>query len=69
MGRDETLAIPWHEIERIGLDAILVRTELPVPEEQRQNAGFLAKLRRWLKGERFSLSSGHRGWILPKIAL
>ena len=51
MGREETLTIPWHEIERIGLDAILVRTELPVPEETAAKpAGFFAKLRRWLKG-------------------
>ena len=51
MGREETLTSPWHEIERIGLDAILVRTELPVPEETAAKpAGFFAKLRRWLKG-------------------
>ena len=51
MGREETLTIPWHEIERIGLDAILVRTELPVPEETAAKpTGFFAKLRRWLKG-------------------
>ena len=57
MGREETLTIPWHEIERIGLDAILVRTELPVPEAFRKQceriekpAGFFAKLRRWLNG-------------------
>ena len=51
MGREETLTIPWHEIERIGLDAILVRTELPVPEETAAKpAGFFAKLRRWLNG-------------------
>ena len=37
--------------KRIGLDAILVRTELPVPEETAAKpAGFFAKLRRWLKG-------------------
>ena len=27
LGRDETLTIPWADIERIGLDAILVRTD------------------------------------------
>ena len=50
MGREYALTIPWHEIERIGLDAILVRTELPVPEETAAKpACFFAKLRRWLK--------------------
>ena len=40
MGREETLTIPWHEIERIGL-----------PEETAAKpAGFFAKLRRWLNG-------------------
>ena len=29
LGRDETLTIPWADIERIGLDAILVRTSPP----------------------------------------
>ena len=29
LGRDETLTIPWADIERIGLDAILVRTDIP----------------------------------------
>ena len=31
LGRDETLTIPWADIERIGLDAILVRTDIPAP--------------------------------------
>ena len=29
LGRDETLTIPWADIERIGLDAILGRTSPP----------------------------------------
>lgn len=29
LGRDETLVIPWTDIETLGVDAILVRTELP----------------------------------------
>ena len=32
LGRDETLVIPWTDIETLGVDAILVRTELPEPE-------------------------------------
>lgn len=47
MGRDETLTIPWEEIETIGLDAVLVRTDFAPPEPQR--AGFWEKLRAWLK--------------------
>lgn len=51
LGRDETLTIPWEEIERIGLDAILVRTELPPPGEgTAKPSGFWEKLRHWLKG-------------------
>lgn len=46
LGRDETLTIPWNEIDRIGVDAILVRTQI-VPQEVKK-PGFLAKLRRWL---------------------
>ena len=52
MGRDETLTIPWTEIERIGVDAILVHTSLPKTEPQRH--GFWAKLRHWLDGGNFS---------------
>lgn len=48
LGRDETLTIPWEEIERIGLDAILVRTELPAAEPP--PGGLLERLRRWLNG-------------------
>ena len=29
LGRDESLTIPWQEIETIGTDAILVHTEVP----------------------------------------
>ena len=48
LGRDETLTIPWADIERIGLDAILVRTDIPaVPPSC---GGLLDKLRQWLNG-------------------
>ena len=50
LGRDETLIIPWNEIERIGQDAILVHTELPPPEPKpERSSGLLQKLRSWLK--------------------
>ena len=29
LGRDESLTIPWQEIETIGTDAVLVHTQLP----------------------------------------
>ena len=29
LGRDESLTIPWREIETIGTDAVLVHTQLP----------------------------------------
>lgn len=48
LGRDETLTIPWEEIERIGLDAILVQTELPAAEPPR--GSLLERLRSWLNG-------------------
>lgn len=41
LGRDETLVIPWTDIETLGVDAILVRTELPEPEAKKQ--GFWQK--------------------------
>ena len=46
--RDETLVIPWTDIETLGVDAILVRTELPEPEAKKQ--GFWQKMRHWLDG-------------------
>lgn len=48
LGRDETLTIPWAEIEKIGVDAILVRTELGQPEPK--PTSFWQKVRRWLDG-------------------
>lgn len=48
LGRDETLTIPWADIERIGLDAILVRTDIPAAPSSR--GGLLDKLRQWLNG-------------------
>lgn len=29
LGREENLTIPWQEIETIGIDAVLVHTQLP----------------------------------------
>lgn len=48
LGRDETLTIPWADIERIGLDAILVRTDIPAPLPS--HGGLLDKLHQWLNG-------------------
>lgn len=48
LGRDETLTIPWADIERIGLDVILVRTDIPAPPPSR--GGLLDKLHQWLNG-------------------
>ena len=48
LGRDETLTIPWADIERIGLDAILVRTDIPSPPPS--HGGLLDKLHQWLNG-------------------
>lgn len=48
LGRDETLTISWEDIERIGLDAILVRTELPAAPPS--HGGLLEKLHQWLNG-------------------
>ena len=51
LGRDETLRVPWEEIETIGQDAILVRSLIqpPVPPAQK-SSGFLNRLRKWLNG-------------------
>ena len=48
LGRDETLTIPWADIERLGLDAILVRTVIPAPPPS--HGGLLDKLHQWLNG-------------------
>ena len=48
LGRDETLTIPWADIERIGLDDILVRTDIPAPPPS--HGGLLDKLHQWLNG-------------------
>ena len=48
LGRDATLTIPWEEIDKIGVDAVLIRTELPPPEPK--NASFWQTLRHWLDG-------------------
>ena len=48
MGREETLRICWEEIERIGLDTILVHTQLPPQEPKKQSVW--ESLKHWLDG-------------------
>ena len=50
LGRDETLTIPWSEIETLGVDAILVRTALPETGSQTEKTGLLERIRNWLRG-------------------
>lgn len=50
LGREDTLKIAWEEIEKIGVDAVLVRTELSTPEPQTEKHGILERLRSWFKG-------------------
>lgn len=46
LGRDESLTIPWQEIEIIGEDAVLVHTTLPETAGQgTEPAGLWQKLR------------------------
>lgn len=35
LGKEEDLNIPWSDIERIGVDALLIRTPLPEAEPRR----------------------------------
>ena len=44
LGRDESLTIPWQEIETIGADAILVHTALPEAPPQLEKPAFWRKL-------------------------
>ena len=69
LGRDETLTIPWADIERIGLDAILVRTDVPAPPPS--HGGLLDKLRPsgcTGRGCCFRLWPPFCFWCLPSIS-
>lgn len=44
LGREESLTIPWQEIDTIGTDAVLVRTALP-EQKPVQNTDLWQKLR------------------------
>ena len=48
LGRDATLTIPWEEIDKIGVDADLVRPELALPEPK--SASFWKTQRDWRDG-------------------
>lgn len=50
LGREDTLTIAWEDIEKIGVDAVLVHTAIPVPEPQAGKNGILNRLRSWFKG-------------------
>lgn len=50
LGREDTLTIRWEDIEKIGVDAVLVHTEIPTPEPQAGKSGLLERLRNWFKG-------------------
>ena len=45
LGRDESLTIPWQEIETIGTDAVLVHTALPEAPPQPEQLKWWQKLR------------------------
>ena len=67
LGRDETLVIPWTDIETLGVDAILVRTELPEPEAKSRVSG--KKCGTGWTDEIFREFFLHQGLILQKIGL
>ena len=45
LGRDDSLTIPWQEIETIGTDAVLVHTALPETPPQPEQLKWWQKLR------------------------
>ena len=45
LGRDDSLTIPWQEIETIGTDAVLVHTALPQTPPQPEQLKWWQKLR------------------------
>lgn len=45
LGRDESLIVPWQEIETIGEDAVLVHTAVPEEEHPPAQSDFWQKLR------------------------
>ncbi len=48
LGRDEDIVIPWHEIQTIGQDVILVTTALPTVSV-RENRGLLSFFHNFVK--------------------